>query len=71
MNSKDLSKLVKLKDDAQKSLNTAARNMDLSPRAYHRVIKLSRTIADLDKSTDVEESHILEALQYRPKQVNE
>jgi magnesium chelatase family protein len=71
MNSRDLSKLVKLKDDAQKSLNTAARSMDLSPRAYHRVIKLSRTIADLDESIDVEESHILEALQYRPKQVNE
>jgi magnesium chelatase family protein len=70
MNSKDLSNLVNLKDGAQKSLNTAARSMDLSPRAYHRVIKLSRTIADLDKSTDVEESHILEALQYRPKQVD-
>jgi magnesium chelatase family protein len=69
MNSKDLSQLVELKEDAQKSLNTAAHNMDLSPRAYHRVIKLARTIADLDESEDVKEGHVLEALQYRPKQV--
>ena len=70
MNSKDLAQLVSLKEDAEKSLNTAARSMDLSPRAYHRVIKLSRTIADLDESMDIQESHILEALQYRPKQVD-
>lgn len=67
MNSKDLSDFIKLKDDAQISLNKAAETMGLSPRAYHRVIKLSRTIADLDGSENVEESHILEALQYRPK----
>ena len=69
MSSKDLSQLVELKDEVQKVLNDAARNMDLSPRAYHRVIKLSRTIADLDESEEIKEGHILEALQYRPKQV--
>ncbi|MBL7044978.1 MAG: YifB family Mg chelatase-like AAA ATPase [Parcubacteria group bacterium] len=68
MNSKDLSQLVELKDDVQKTLNNAARTMDLSPRAYHRVIKLSRTIADLDESEHIKEGHVLEALQYRPKQ---
>lgn len=49
-------------------LNTAAKKMNLSPRAYHRCIKLARTIADLDHKTNIEETHILEALQYRPKQ---
>ena len=71
MNSRDLTKLVELGDATRKTLNSAARSMDLSPRAYHRVIKLARTIADLDENENVEENHILEALQYRPKQVNE
>ncbi|MEK7589800.1 MAG: YifB family Mg chelatase-like AAA ATPase [Patescibacteria group bacterium] len=71
MNSRDLTKLVELGDNTRKTLNSAARSMDLSPRAYHRVIKLARTIADLDENKNVEESHILEALQYRPKQNQE
>jgi magnesium chelatase family protein len=39
--------------------------MALSARAYHRLIKVSRTIADLDGAESVEEGHVLEALQYR------
>jgi len=39
--------------------------MALSARAYHRLIKVSRTIADLDGAERVEEWHVLEALQYR------
>ena len=71
MNSRDLTKLVELGGVARGSLNSAARSIDLSPRAYHRVIKLARTIADLDENENVEENHILEALQYRPKQGNQ
>lgn len=67
MNSIELSKLVALDKNVLDGLNAAARQMDLSPRAYHRVIKLARTIADLDNKEGVEENHILEALQYRPK----
>lgn len=70
MNSRDLAMFVELGDIARKALNSAARSMDLSPRAYHRVIKLARTIADLDENENVEENHILEALQYRPKQAD-
>jgi magnesium chelatase family protein len=48
-------------------LNTSAQKMKLSPRAYHRVIKLARTIADLEQSNEILTEHILEALQYRPQ----
>ena len=48
-------------------LNSSAKVLDLSARAYHRIIKLSRTIADLGESKEIEKEHILEALQYRPK----
>jgi magnesium chelatase family protein len=44
--------------------------MHLSARAYHRVLKLSRTIADLDDSKLIEVPHVAEALQYRPAQID-
>ncbi|MBI4136407.1 MAG: YifB family Mg chelatase-like AAA ATPase [Candidatus Vogelbacteria bacterium] len=50
-----------------KLLNDSARRLDLSARAYHRVIKLARTIADLAGADQISENHLLEALQYRPK----
>ncbi|TSC61245.1 MAG: magnesium chelatase family protein [Parcubacteria group bacterium Gr01-1014_48] len=49
-------------------LNTYAKRLGLSARGYHRVIKLSRTIADLENKEYIEEPHLLEALQYRQKQ---
>lgn len=67
MGVKDLEQFVPLGKAARAVLDQAATRLDLSPRAYHRVIKLARTIADLEGSTDVGESHVLEALQYRPR----
>jgi magnesium chelatase family protein len=67
MQSKDVEQLS-ITDEAKQTLNKSAQVMKLSPRAYHRVIKLARTIADLDRSQIITEDHILEALQYRPKQ---
>ena len=66
---KELRKHIRLDDESQNILNEAATKLDLSPRSYHRIIKLARTIADLDNKEDVEDAHILEALQYRPKKL--
>lgn len=67
MNSKDLSRLVKLSKEVKDTLDKSAVKLGLSARAYHRVIKLGRTIADLEQKDNIELPHILEALQYRPK----
>lgn len=55
-------------DDAARSvLQTAAQRLTLSARAFHRVLKVSRTIADLDGSDTIGVSHLAEALQYRAR----
>lgn len=70
MNVKDLSNIVKLGKEVSDLLESSAERFALSARAYHRVIKIARTIADLENSLDIKSNHILEALQYRPKVEN-
>lgn len=67
MNVKDLGNMVKLTKEVRDLLDDSAERLSLSARAYHRVIKIARTIADLQGSDDVKANHILEAIQYRPK----
>ena len=52
---------------AQSILRTAMKQLYLSARAYHRILKLARTIADLDSSDIIRANHVAEAMQYRPK----
>ncbi len=68
MNVKELNIYAPLDEETRKILNTSAERLQLSARAYHRTIKLARTIADLEGSINIKTSHILEALQYRPKE---
>jgi magnesium chelatase family protein len=55
-------------DDAGKSLLRAAmQQLHMSARAYHRILKLARTIADLAGSEEIQTAHLAEAIQYRPR----
>jgi len=67
MNVKDLGTMSKLTKEVRELLDDSAERLALSARAYHRVIKIARTIADLESSEDIKANHILEAIQYRPK----
>jgi len=49
-------------------LANAVEKMKLSARSYHRILKIARTIADLNDDNLINESHIAEAIQYRPKE---
>ena len=57
----------KLNTEAQGLIRTAMRQMHLSARGYHRILKVSRTIADLEGTADIKTHHLAEALQYRTR----
>lgn len=66
MTNGEIKALLRLKPEALKLLNQAARNFNLSARAYMRTIKVAQTIADLENSPIITGSHLSEALNYRP-----
>lgn len=63
---RDIKKHCALGPEEKKIFEEASRNLDLSARAYHRVLKVARTIADLARAPDITKEHLLEALHYRP-----
>ncbi len=65
MTSRQIIKYCKLNNPSLKLLETAMSRLDLSARAYNRILKVSRTIADLECSEDIHANHIGEAIQYR------
>ena len=67
MGAEDLERCVTLTDEARNILLISAEKLELSGRAFHRIMKVAQTIADLAGSDIIEKEYILEALQYRRK----
>jgi len=65
MKTRHIKKYCKLSEDAHTILDAAMQKLGLSARAYSRILKVSRTIADLEGSEDIRSNHISEAIQYR------
>ncbi len=65
LSSKEIKKYCKLGKNEQEILNKAFRIFNISARGYYKIIKVARTIADLDESQDIKEVHISEAIGYR------
>lgn len=65
MNTKQISKHCELDETSKGLLKTAMERLNLSARAYDRILKVSRTIADLEGADSINGSHISEAIQYR------
>ncbi len=69
MSSRDIKDLLLIEDEARGIMKAAMKTLSLSARSFNKVLKISRTIADLQSSKMVKAEHILEALQYRPKTI--
>jgi magnesium chelatase family protein len=69
MGAKEVDEFCNTTPEAAQLLNMSLVQMQLSARAYHRILKLARTIADLDESEIIEVPHLAEAIQYRPRRL--
>jgi len=65
MTARDLRKHCRLGEEVETLLRNAVNRLGLSARAYHRVLKIARTIADLDGAAELAAAHVAEAIQYR------
>ena len=65
MDSKLLKQMCVIDDAGNQLLKTAMNRLKLSARAYDRILKVARTIADLDNSPNIKTAHLAEAIQYR------
>jgi len=63
----EVRQFCQVEDAAQSLLKAATKQLYLSARAFHRVLKLARTIADLEGSDIIRTHHVAEAIQYRPR----
>lgn len=62
---RDMKKYCKLKNSSEEIMELAFKKYKFSARTHNKIIKMARTIADLDQRTDIEDNHILEAIRYR------
>ncbi len=68
MNNLQIKQFCLISQEALDLLKMAIAQMNLSARSYHRILKLSRTIADLEGSDDIKTEHVAESLQYRARE---
>ena len=68
MGSRQIKEFCRLNQESNTLLNNAIDRLGLSARAYHRILKIARTIADLAGSDNISSSHVAEAIQYRRMQ---
>ncbi len=67
MRVREIRQFCKLQGEGQSFVRAAMSQLNLSARAYHRILKLARTISDLAGCEEIQSVHLAEALQYRPK----
>ena len=65
MSNKEIEDFLKIQDEARKIAITSTERLHLSTRVFYRILRVARTIADIDGEEFVEVRHILEALSYR------
>ncbi len=65
MKNRDIKRYSLLQREAEELLTLASSRYSLSARAYFKVIKVARTVADIEEKREIEKSHIAEALQYK------
>lgn len=65
MSNVDIEQLANIQEDALRIAISSTEKLKLSTRVYYRILRVARTIADIDGSTHVEVRHILESLSYR------
>lgn len=70
LSAKDVVNKIVLTEEARGVLSDGARKLGLSPRAFHKLMKVARTIADLENSEKVKVPHMLEAIQYRARKTS-
>ncbi|MBU0703754.1 MAG: ATP-binding protein, partial [Chloroflexi bacterium] len=63
----EVRKICQLDETGRSLVRAAMQQLQMSARAFHRILKLSRTIADLAGSERIETAHLAEAIQYRPR----
>ena len=67
MTSLEVREFCQVEPNAQSLLQAAMKQLVLSARAFHRILKLARTIADLAEAQTISANHLAEAIQYRPR----
>jgi len=65
LSARTIEETIDLSPAVKNVLKQASQKLNLSPRSYHKLIKVARTIADIEGSENIEPNHVLEALQYR------